>query len=376
MNYIDTDVIIVGAGPAGCAAAIQGALAGLNTMLVEGQSFPRERPGETLHPGVEPLLRQLGVAERISSAGFLRHNGNWVQWEGERRFMPFGSDDAGPWRGFQAWRSEFDVLLLNRARELGAEVLQPCRALRPIMDGNRVAGVMTSKGPFRSSFVIDTAGSKHWFAKQLGLNIKQYSPRLLVSYGYVAGECPIRDDAPAIVADKRGWTWTTRVRPQLYQWTRLSFGPEPSDSNRVPNEFQGLTPKGRTRRADVTWRMVPGAAGPGYFLVGDAAAVLDPASSHGVLKAIMSGMLVGHLIAQIVHHGHDDHTVTQAYCRWLSNWFKHDLERMKKIYETHPIPPHWIREVCMADGAIVPKAIGRNPSKTIAALAERIADLI
>jgi flavin-dependent dehydrogenase len=52
----------------------------------------------------------------------------------------------------------------------------------------------------------------------------------------------------------------------------------------------------RRRGADVTWRIISPAAGPGFFLVGDAVAVLDPASSHGVLKALMTGMMAAHLI--------------------------------------------------------------------------------
>lgn len=335
------DVLVIGGGPGGCAAAICCALAGLDAVLIEGCLFPRERPGETLHPGIEPLLKQLGVVDRILSAGFLRHKGNWVQWESERRFVPFGSDDAGPWRGFQAWRSEFDTILLSRARELGATVLQPCWALQPIVNENRVEGVVTSEGPLRSSFVIDAAGGQHWLARQLGSNIKRYSPRLLACFGYVEGECPIRDDAPVIVAEKGGWTWTARVRPRLYQWTRLSFDHKTIDKGWVPEEFHGLKPKGRTRGADVTWRLVTDAAGPGYFLVGDAAAVLDPASSHGVLKAIMSGMLAGHFIAQIINHGQTERRATQGYCQWVSDWFHHDLGELKKRYAILPHSPVW-----------------------------------
>ncbi|MBA4535538.1 hypothetical protein H1196_23700 [Brevibacillus halotolerans] len=52
--------------------------------------------------------------------------------------------------------------------------------------------------------------------------------------------------------------------------------------------------------ADMTWRVITQLGGPGgYFLIGDAATVLDPASSHGVLKAVMSGMMAGNLIAQM-----------------------------------------------------------------------------
>lgn len=335
------DVAIVGSGPAGSAAAIWCATSGLRVTVIECEQFPRERPGETLHPGIEPLLSQLGVADRVLSAGFLRHEGNWVEWEGDRRFVPFGADDAGPWRGFQAWRADFDAILLNRAIELGVEVRQPCRALRPIVSENRIVGVVTSDGTTLSSFVIDATGRQHWLARQLKLKIKNCSPRLIAHFGYMEG-CPIRDDAPEIVADKRGWTWTARVRPQLYQWTRLAFDNQPMDKDWIPEEWSGLKPRGRRCSADVTWRVVAQAAGLGYFMVGDAAAVLDPASSHGVLKAIMSGMMAGHLITQIVNQGQIESRAIQGYCQWVDNWFQHDLSRLRELYAILPNPPDWI----------------------------------
>lgn len=329
----EVEVIVVGGGPAGSAAAIKCAQSGLSVTIIEAEQFPREHPGETLHPGIEPLLEQLGVAERVLAAGFLRHQGNWVQWEGEDQFVPFGTDKAGSWYGFQAWRADFDALLLNHAKDLGVEVLQPYRTLHPIVSDSRVIGVITSQGALHSSFVIDAAGSRHWLARQLGLNINNYSPRLIAHYGYVEGNCCSRDDLPVLIADEQGWTWIAKVRPQLYQWTRLSFCNEQTNQSSIPKEFHGLKPKGRTRAADVTWRIVNQPVGSGYFIVGDAAAVLDPASSHGVLKAIMSGIIAGHLITQIVNHSKTAHKATQEYYQWVYNWFRHDVSKLKELYK-------------------------------------------
>jgi flavin-dependent dehydrogenase len=323
-------VVVVGGGPGGSAVAVECAGAGLSVALVEGAAFPRERPGETLHPGVEPLFERLGVSVSVRAAGFLRHEGNWVEWGGPRRFEGFGADGRGAWRGYQAWRERLDSILLDRARESGVRVIQPCRALSPLLDGARVRGVKTDAGELVSNFVVDAAGGRHWLARRLGLGFVRRSPPLFARYGYVKGSCPARDEAPAVVAEPGGWTWTAKVKPDLYQWTRLSLdGGRPS--RRPPAEFDGLEPCGPPRGADVTWRAASSPAGPGYFLVGDAAAVLDPASSHGVLKAMMTGMLAAHSI-RLVTGGADEGRVSESYRRWVRDWFEHDVSKLKQLY--------------------------------------------
>lgn len=342
---LKSDVLIIGGGPAGSAAAIRCAQQGLTVRLIEQSAFPRHRPGETLHPGVEPLLKQLGVAEQVLSAGFLRHAGNWVAWDGDPHFVPFGEDNTGPWLGFQAHRAEFDQRLLNQAIALGVEVLQPCRAVEVIVEstggGDRVVGVVTSAGPMRAKVVIDAAGGRHWLARQLGLEMERRSPKLVARYGYAQGHCDVRDEVPAIVADTKGWTWTAQVRPGLYQWTRLMLEPQRLASDFLPQELAALRPQGHRYAADVTWRKVGGLAGPGYFLAGDAGTVLDPASSHGVLKALMSGMMLGHLLGQLFRRERSEQAAAQGYGEWVTDWFEHDVEKLKLMYQALPQPPAW-----------------------------------
>jgi 2-polyprenyl-6-methoxyphenol hydroxylase-like FAD-dependent oxidoreductase len=145
------------------------------------------------------------------------------------------------------------------------------------------------------------------------------------------GSRPACDDAPSLVGDASGWTWTALVRPKLYQWTRVSFdGPPRSDW--TPPQLLGLTPRARSRGADVTWRTARRAAGPGWFMVGDAAAMLDPTSSHGVLKAIMSGMMAGHLIAAVLGGRAPGEATAAAYHDWLAGWFSTDATRLAGFY--------------------------------------------
>jgi flavin-dependent dehydrogenase len=333
------DVVVVGGGPAGSAAAISCASAGLSVLVLERAAFPRDCPGESLHPGVEPLFSQLGVGDAVRAADFVRYPGFWVEWDGPRQFVPFGQDANGPWLGFQAWRAELDALLLERARALGVEVLQPRRALHPLRgERGEVVGVETDAGPLHARVVIDAAGGTHWLARQLDLPRLKASPNLVATYGYVVEPEGSDGEEPRIVADDEGWTWTARVRPGVRQWTRLTLDGRPAPNGWRPPGLLGCEPIGRTRGADVTWRRVEAPAGPGYLMVGDAAAVLDPASSHGVLKALMSGMMAGHAVVRAASGALPWPAACSGYSDWVRRWFEHDVAQLRERYRRFP---HW-----------------------------------
>jgi len=325
------DLAVVGGGPAGAATAIGARAHGLRVVLLEREAAFTERPGETVHPGVEPLLAKLGVLKDVLAAGFLRHEGHWAAWGVPSRFVPFGSDRRGPWRGFQLWRPVFDSLLLEHARLKGTHVLRPSLAVTPIVEGHCVTGVQWSGGAVRTRFVIDATGRRRWLAKALGLPLDRRSRRLIAWFGYARGSCPPRDAAPAISADASGWTWTAQVWPGVYEWVRLALDGSRLTADWRPSEFAGLVPWHRASGADVSWTRVRPAAGPGYFLAGDAAAVLDPASSHGVLAALMSGLAVAYAAAAVVR-GASPTKAAKGYDAWIRARFLQETAELSRMY--------------------------------------------
>ncbi len=328
----DWDVVILGAGPAGSSAAIQCARHGLRVALIERAAFPRQAVGETLHPGIFPLLTELGVESAVLAAGFLRHAGFHIQWNEPERYAAFGEDATGSWLGLQAWRPDFDAILLDRARALGARVYQPEQVLRAVFQAGQLTGVETATGMVTAPYVVDATGRWRWLAQQLNLEMILHGPRRVAWYGYAEGECTTRAESPALRADPEGWTWIARVRPSLYQWTRLNFDNRRPPENWLPEELLGLRRDGPVCGADVTWQIAAEPAGPSYFLVGDAACVLDPASSHGVLKAIMSGMMAGYLIARVRRGEVSPEQAAQHYSHWLKEWYAHDVRRLTDLY--------------------------------------------
>jgi flavin-dependent dehydrogenase len=337
---IDADVAVVGAGPAGLATAISARLRGCQVVLLEQSAFPRHRPGETLHPGLGPLFEQLGVEHAVSRFSEVRHTGIWVSWHSDLAFTPFGEDNRGHWRGYQIRRSDLDSLLLVRARELGVLIVQPSGRAFVLTDQRRTIGLRCDRCDVRVKFVVDASGSQSWLQRQLGLQLLKLSPRLIASYGYVESDDFGPIHSPSIVADGSTWTWIARINAGMCNWTRLATNS--TFDGEVPSALRIAGSKIRRYGADVTWRTVHPVAGAGFFLVGDAAAALDPVSSHGVLRSLMSGMMVGYLVAQVLGNRQQEKHVISEYKSWFSEWLRRDISKVKDLYQKLDPPPPWL----------------------------------
>jgi len=325
-----TDVIIVGAGPAGSAAAICAARAGLRTVLLDGIKA-NLHPGETIHPGAECLFDELGILDQVNEATNLRHEAHRVSWFGPARQQKFGADHTGTWRGFQIQREKLRTILHARAEAVGARY-QQVWAREPIVENKRIAGVRTDAGVFHSKYVIDASGRVHWLARTSGLTVHRTSPPLIAWYGWARSPDAKRFSEPLLIADRYGWTWAAQVDRGLCAWTRLDLCDRirrPDGPPKILSDFQAC---GNPRGADVTWRRVLEQSGPGYFLVGDAGAVLDPASANGVIRAIMSGMAAARCAHRIIVNSRPERVETGKYMRWALDWHKHDEHRLAELY--------------------------------------------
>jgi flavin-dependent dehydrogenase len=333
------DVLIVGAGPAGCAAAIRAAAGGLRVALVEKAAYPRDLPGEALHPGVQSLFAELGVNEAIAGAGFVRYPG-WIrESSGERTFIPFDGQ-SGLQFGYQAWRSEMDSILLDGARRAGVTVAQPAICGKVLLSGGGAAGLEVDGKIWSSRYLVDASGANRWLARKLRLPVKDFSPRLVARYAYFQNNCAL-GVIPELLEHACGWTWLARVKKDCCQCVRLSLAPPPVAMPPIHDLPTGV----RFRGADVTWRLVPQCAGAGYFLCGDAGAVLDPAASSGVARALGSGMKAAELIVQVIVNGLDSHAAILTYRRWFAEHFFEQARQLASRYAELEDPPRWLMDL-------------------------------
>ena len=316
-----TDLLILGAGPAGCAAAITAARAGALRHHPGAGTHWSARPGETLNVGAEALFSSLGVRSAIDSARPLRFDR--IQQVGTRQ--PFL-----PWEGVHVPRAVLDAILLACAQESGARVFYE-QGEQLVVEGGRVSGVATRSACHRARFVIDATGSRHFIGRRLGLGFFQESRRRFVNWGHVRGVPACVENEPMFRVDGDGWLWIARVEADTTAWVHTPAGGRRA-TRAIPAEASHLPSLSPGRTADVTWRLVKSCAGPGFFIAGDAASVVDPASSHGILKALMAGQLAASLVHMVPSGQMLEDEATREHDRWCAQWFAHDCRNLNRFY--------------------------------------------
>ncbi|MFY7876086.1 MAG: NAD(P)/FAD-dependent oxidoreductase [Pirellula sp.] len=293
-----TQLLILGGGPAACAAAIFARSRGLSVRVIDIPKRSRRLPGETVHPGVEPLLKQLDVWEDVLSCGFHRHTGIWREGlNGDRNFDEYGRDDTGAWQGFQLDRILFHKILREQAIRLGVDWIETKDISLSLRDDQGWV-IDTSSGLVNAELLIDATGRKAWLADQIGLTPEFSTEIKRLHFGWEASNDKIVDSNPLFIQFEDGWDWISPIAANLVAWVRLRNG----------SCYNGL---------DVTPRIFRECAGKNWFLIGDAACLTTPASGNGILRALMSGILAAHHCVAISSRCISSEDGVKAYRSWI-----------------------------------------------------------
>ena len=339
------DVVVVGGGIAGASVAIACGRKGMRTLLLDSRTQPIAKPGETLHPGMERLLHMLGVHRQVDAAKFHRHAGIHVQSKFGSAFEAYGEDRRGAWLGYQADRLTLEEIFLKHALHCGACILRGERATHPRVRSASVEGVITQAGSYKAGFVVDATGHRQWLLRELGKSALRLSPQLVAHFGWVTTDSRSRRSLrdPEFRFSGSRWEWIAQIDSRRHAWVsldlmdrRLAKRPGP------PSLLSKGAPSGASGACDVTWKIARPCAGAGYFMVGDAAWVLDPASSHGVLKAVLSALTASEAIEEALsNRGRDDQSPAR-YIAWMEAWFRRDAAALISAYSRMESSPSWL----------------------------------
>lgn len=339
----DVDVAIVGAGPAGSAAASVLARNGYAVALIDKKDFPREKLcGDFINPNNLTLFRELGVEQEIIATPHRRLTGFRITAiSGAEAEVAFSKRSDGETFGLAIRRALLDHILLERARRLGAVVRTGCRIEKLVRD-DRGWHLETAGGEsWRARFLIGADGRNSWAATQIGADATAldgravgFQLRLKEKFNGSADSAPNRKAIEihlfpggyAGVADTGDGTTTVGLAIDKRALPRAHM------KDFLVNARLGQNPflKQILRRSDVgALRSVY----PVYFrrrrsftdaalLVGDAARVTEPISGEGVYFAIQSGMLAAETLDRALKRGDSSAKFLQSYERVCARIFR------------------------------------------------------
>lgn len=325
--YRNTKVLILGGGVSGASCAISLQKEGFDVTIVERCKSIRNLPGETVHPGIQTLLSKLNVLDAIAGHNFKRNIGiDVLNQEGVTTNHLYNDDRS--WKGFQLIRGVFDASLLEKCEQLGVNVLKGERPEKITMKTNgAIQSVVTNNHEYSADVFIDATGRSAWLARMLKKKYLKASKRLIAYYGTVEDHTLFEN--PRLIWNKKSWTWLSQINSSTICWTYL----QEDDSVRfkkswVPTQLIKSRIKTSRKATDVTWRIAENVADSNYFLLGDSAFILDPISGNGIIKAMMSGMM----LAYQLKHSNNLESARKKYKNWIAEWFTKDSRQLYKLY--------------------------------------------
>lgn len=346
------DVVVVGGGPAGVAAAIALRRVGLVTVLVEASRYETPRVGETLTPVVRPVLARLGLAVEGGSVPETATESAWGApglTTRERLLDPYGG-------GAHVDRAAFDAALADRAETRGATVLLGCRVHRCESSGARSWRLTTDHGQVTAAGMICATGRGAGLARALGARRTAADRLVGVAVEYAD---PVREHVTLVEAARDGW-WYSVALPSARRVvvfmtdSDLCRAGRYADPGRwadalgrtrhVSERVRGLRPRTRPRVVSaVSQRLARPHTSRPWLATGDAAMSVDPLTGRGVLGALLAGEAAGTAMA---HWLLGDQRPATAYEHGLDARYARYLAERAEIYgrETRwPRAPFWRR---------------------------------
>lgn len=327
-SSIEADVVIVGAGPGGASTAYHMATLGLNVIVIDKATFPRDKVcGDGLTPAAVSEIQLMGV----DTSGWMRNRGLRVIGGGNTCFFEWPEQASLPGYGMARMRSELDHDLIRRAVESGAQLLENHQATEAVRSNTgRITGIRARVGRGASArevtitarLVVDAAGVSARLATSLGIEKKSNRPLGVAARTYFRSP---RSNEPWMESHLELWSGKPGESELLpgYGWVfplgnglvNVGLGSVSSDAKatalpykqvfgkwveNLPAEW-GFTPENqvgplRSAALPMSLNRTPHYTN-GIALVGDAGGMVSPFNGEGIAPAMKSGRLLAQAAA-------------------------------------------------------------------------------
>ena len=311
MNDRKCDVVVVGGGPAGSTIAALLALKHRHVVVLEKEHFPRFHIGESLLPLNLPLFDRLGVAEDVRRIGVYKPGAEVVSdAHGAATTFRFADNRyLSVDHSYQVKRAEFDKLLLDNSRRLGAEVIEGTRVTDVTIDGRPCVTAVGPDGvPTRwvARFLVDASGRDTLLASRLKLKRIDKRNNTAAVFGHFRNVPRLSGEKAGMITVhlfENGWCWVIPLpddvtsvgvvgRQALFKAGDASldalFARAVAACPSLAIHMANAEPIGALLAcADYSYDAQK-YVGENHILVGDAAAFVDPLFSSGVMMAMSS----------------------------------------------------------------------------------------
>lgn len=327
----DADVIVVGAGPAGSTTAYHLARAGLDVLMLEKSTFPREKVcGDGLTPRAVKELVGMGIPVDAEH-GWLLNKGLRIVGGGVRLELPWPDLAAYPDYGAVRRRGDFDQALARNAERAGVRLHERTAVTGPVVDErtDRVVGVTAKPAggeevTYRAPLVVAADGNSSRLSVATGLRRRTDRPLGVAVRTYYTSP---RHDDDYLESWLELWDTDASGRPRLLPGYGWIFGMGDGTSNvglgllNTSAAFQNVDYRGLLKswlggmpedwgyREENRTEKVRGAALPmgfnrqphyrrGLLLVGDSGGMINPFNGEGIAYAMESGRIAAEFIVQ------------------------------------------------------------------------------
>ncbi len=375
---LETDVVVIGAGPAGSVAAAGLRNQGFDVLMLEKMRFPRFVIGESLLPRTNEILSKAGMLEDANAAGFIVKHGA-VFWQGEDRVQfNFRETSAKGWgHSWQVPREDFDTVLAKSAADKGADLRYEHDVTTVDFDDDGVTVGFTDltsgeQQKARAKFVIDGSGYGRVLARLLDLDETSDLKYRMALFNRVTG-----DKRPP--ADDEGYIWIVTLKQGGWIWVipfsngetsvgvvadPAVFEAEQGTDEEILRKLLLQEPSLKKRLADMqfVWdkpRRLEGYSkgikqlyGDRYILTGNASEFLDPVFSSGVTVAVESSWRAQEVAGRYLRGEDVDFqkdyaeyvmSGVDAFRAYVKSWYTGDLQ---KIFLTNTRAESIKKKIC------------------------------